>query len=1126
MDEHQPSAPLRRLNASNTTVIRWPYSRDSIFNRQALPAVAEVHGKQGVERTVTHISGVQITFEGSEDTRISGVNLTTVVPFRNYEFLQLMQFVYMDKITMVFVENVSNMSEIVTPMELVTTTTTTTTAVNITNETVITTVTTTTYPTIPPHIIDAIVEPTPTPFVALTTSLKPSDATQSPDSVTTKDWEQDMSDSKNDPTAEQGLEAWRDPARPAEAEFNDTRQVPMQHPSLYVDFIEGAVEDRLDLLNAMLNEEAQNPAQSRAQQTGELVASSAVLADEWVAEEIGVGNLTAFFSEYKKAATLIKVEDNDFRSMDGVLGALIPLGMNDAQYPRINALMVRDTLPILDVLEDDVLPEIDPLRLKDWPNFIRTALLNVSELIDPSIEFWNLSDAIPTPSVSTTTTTTAFVNFTCTEANETCLPADDCLFDMLSELVCIMWSTPLHRWVLATGCRISPELTTRQFIQDGTDVVNQLDEVSCECTGGIIHTALAIASKLPPLVPPPPPIVVTTTEYYVLWITKLNIYNVRGFWLCLLLFVSCVIQATMVGIAEGRERRRGRKILEKERNDQRVARWVAELEERERLRKKQVLAQIRETAARLQFELPTLALGDTPSISPASTKFGQSFSPLVANDQSNELIRAVQAFGDAPPAPPRAERSPPPPALPPPAAPPIADLPLAPLDFGSINIQEVLAAPSILLHKGVRRSRVSLMKGFQAARKRARPICVWHHCLLHHKFLFLFKPNNLYAFTGVSKTGIFYLSLLCHVFFLSLVFHPDLSLIGGTKNCDCKTEFVSLPCCKMDPQRGDTVEVFPIFEVLGVSCAAAVLSNLFLVALRGPSFREQCKHITDAREREDKYVAAFLSAISPMDARLTLSGAVTIGFTFGAVWLVGFVLFSFTSSSVMYETAYSDRPGFVEKSVAAEEQPERDAANSGSFDFNWIFVPQMKLFCCIGIISVFFQIIIWDPLVMALHLFFDTPSFEDVKEGLRSIYRCMLGYLRAVFSLLGKICRWCCRSLSKCQFSKTQKPSQNTGEGQDVPAIEDEPRQTSEGSSRLGLKDRLKQQFKRRKNNDGTEVIEVSPAQSRDKVLPPPPGGAPQTNPPSEPGKISRLLGRFKRKPPAAQDNQEPPSPQ
>jgi hypothetical protein len=330
----------------------------------------------------------------------------------------------------------------------------------------------------------------------------------------------------------------------------------------------------------------------------------------------------------------------------------------------------------------------------------------------------------------------------------------------------------------------------------------------------------------------------------------------------------------------------------------------------------------------------------------------------------------------------------------------------------------------------------------------------------------------------------------------------------------------------MDPQSGDTKEVFPVFQVLGVSFAAALLSNLFLVALRGPSFREQCKHITDAREREDKYVAAFLSAISPMDARLTLSGAVTIGFTFGVVWLVGFVLFSFTSSSIMYETTYSDRPGLIEKSVASEEQPERDAANSGSFDMSWVFVPQMKLFCCLGIISIFLQIIIWDPLVMALHLFFDKPSFEDVKDGLRSMKRCILGYLSAAFSFLAKICQkiWV-RCSRKCGGRKTQKPSQNGGEEQDLPAIEDEPQQTSETISRLGLKDRLKQKFKLRKQDNATEVIEVTPAQSRDKVLPPPPGGVEIPKPPSE-SRMSRLRASFKRKQPVAPDNEELPNPQ
>merc|ERR1719379_1810536 len=106
---------------------------------------------------------------------------------------------------------------------------------------------------------------------------------------------------------------------------------------------------------------------------------------------------------------------------------------------------------------------------------------------------------------------------------------------------------------------------------------------------------------------------------------------------------------------------------------------------------------------------------------------------------------------------------------------------------------------------------------------------------------------------------------------------------------------------------------------------ATLLSNLFLIALRGKSFEKQCQGFGQ-KERESKFVASFLSPLSPIDARLTLPGAVTLGFTLVTLWLVGYVLFSFTSTSVMYSKTYSDRPGLVEESLHPDEQAEIDAA--------------------------------------------------------------------------------------------------------------------------------------------------------------------------------------------------------
>merc|ERR1719335_1531871 len=132
-----------------------------------------------------------------------------------------------------------------------------------------------------------------------------------------------------------------------------------------------------------------------------LVASSAQLVDEWVMS-FGTANMTVVISEFGKATpfmeTLMKVGEDDIREINSVLLPMLPLfdfSESSVEHTSFNPLVARDMTPILETLERDVLPELDPLKLKDWPNFIRNTLYNVSKVIDPSIEFLNASTPAP-----------------------------------------------------------------------------------------------------------------------------------------------------------------------------------------------------------------------------------------------------------------------------------------------------------------------------------------------------------------------------------------------------------------------------------------------------------------------------------------------------------------------------------------------------------------------------------------------------------------------------------------------------------------------------------------------------------------------------------------------------------
>jgi len=145
-----------------------------------------------------------------------------------------------------------------------------------------------------------------------------------------------------------------------------------------------------------------------------------------------------------------------------------------------------------------------------------------------------------------------------------CVALSECAlgFDASEEFECVAWSPSVMRWVPALGCRIIPPSEILEpMIMGGTT------EVVCECERGVLHNAVAIAKKRPPLLPTQGRVRVVTREVFVVWYTKLNRYNSRGLLVFAVLFAIALVHIALACRQEHLWRKRARWVLARSNRD-------------------------------------------------------------------------------------------------------------------------------------------------------------------------------------------------------------------------------------------------------------------------------------------------------------------------------------------------------------------------------------------------------------------------------------------------------------------------------------------------------------------------------------------------------------------------------
>lgn len=190
-------------------------------------------------------------------------------------------------------------------------------------------------------------------------------------------------------------------------------------------------------------------------------------------------------------------------------------------------------------------------------------------------ENWNKVFATPAPTG---------VNVTEVCLQTSCSPEDsECLYQPADLYECVMWSTHLFRWVPALGCRIAEELANPWGGIDG------LVEVVCECEAEAVLAAVAVAPRLPSLTPRPEQVTIYNQEIQVLWLEKVNRYNLRGFWLSILLGVITLMHTYCAFRIEAKWRRVASVVNRRNHADSAVKRAVDQHDKLEKNRTKKII---------------------------------------------------------------------------------------------------------------------------------------------------------------------------------------------------------------------------------------------------------------------------------------------------------------------------------------------------------------------------------------------------------------------------------------------------------------------------------------------------------------------------------------------------------
>eukprot|EP00931_Biecheleriopsis_adriatica_P040733 TRINITY_DN23337_c0_g1_i1.p1 TRINITY_DN23337_c0_g1~~TRINITY_DN23337_c0_g1_i1.p1 ORF type:complete len:4853 (-),score=966.29 TRINITY_DN23337_c0_g1_i1:13-14571(-) len=115
--------------------------------------------------------------------------------------------------------------------------------------------------------------------------------------------------------------------------------------------------------------------------------------------------------------------------------------------------------------------------------------------------------------------------------------------------------------------------------------------------------------------------------------------------------------------------------------------------------------------------------------------------------------------------------------------------------------------------------------------------------------------------------------------------------------------------------------------------------------------------------------------------------AVLLGFLL--CWNVTFYMFFFSSSIYMYDINHSDsRSGEILKSEILppdNERPEVAAVERDGFDFRFVAVPEMQRYLVLLLIAWFLHLVLFEPLLFALHLFIGEPSIDDSLAAVKHV---------------------------------------------------------------------------------------------------------------------------------------------
>lgn len=320
--------------------------------------------------------------------------------------------------------------------------------------------------------------------------------------------------------------------------------------------------------------------------------------------------------------------------------------------------------------------------------------------------------------------------------------------------------------------------------------------------------------------------------------------------------------------------------------------------------------------------------------------------------------------------------------------------------------------------------------------RRCRRKHIWRACLAHHKILFLSDDSQTFIFSAPERAAMLHASLWINAVWLSVV-------LGGFEHCRPFQE----PACLRDANEFRLAEVGCLFEStsVGLAVLAAALTPPVAGALqtfcRGRSFVVRAKDLS-VEDRDRAFTRHFLGPwpsvlMAPAEAKVrvwnvfcnicrlcsprgcprprrrkllplhwwpSLVLPILVLLICLVAWRLCFYMFHFSTSIYMWETTQTDQPGRIEIQLPPDEQAEASAASADeSWQLRLVLVPEMQRYIVLLAISWLLNLVLFEPLMLILHLFVGEPS---VDECLRPVLPIILLVPRAI--------SFCCSVLGSC----------------------------------------------------------------------------------------------------------------